>query len=921
MSQKYTSYTSKTNLYSEAFFNNSIVTTAVSASAEAASMVSATGRSTSDIQILAAKAATKASYSVNASALGLTTPGMSTSAVTTTSASPVTLGTLKGSFTLNYDGQSIEISFDETDLIDNRSSPAAGSMTLKDAIEKKLQDVTINTSKNGPMKASDLIDVDVVTVGANDVGRISFSEKSGPNAQGASPYISYIDNSLKSDLGVTESKLYEGSNTKKYTLANVQTSLTETQSLKDYLGGRTINVTLDGVNKSFELDGSKLQLDTDGAITMDSLAEAFEAGFKKIGAKVDVTVDGDKLNFALQNETSTISISAADEKVNDLLGLSGGVGNYISEKSSLSSLLGSGFFDPAKAATVDPANTTLKAVTEGGKIYEDNNGNRYEMVHNDTENTDAYYRIDSAGDRLFELTINEKSVYVSAKSSLESVLSQINDSDMGVTAAYSKLTGSFTLTAKEAGSTGSIEFGAGLAESLFAPKTSGVTLGDVLNDDWFDANGNLNMYIGTAAGNFNATPRATNLNKNSSVADFLKQFNAGTASIQFADSSSVLSSNGRNSGDTFSGYNLTVKATSATTHSDTWAENYRISSATAGAPAMSLKEFADAVNQVVESRNAVANANNEGKDAQIRVLVNGEAKTLTRSSNSINLDGMTVNLKGDIGDMSAYDRANAAAIAQLDKDNKADAVSFTTSGGSEDIIKTITEFVDEYNSALKQVYEAFATQPAEKSSSTHAKYEPLTDDDKSSMSEKAIENYEAKAKQGILFGDSDLRGLYQQLVNAVSPNGSDGAALRSMGIDVTYSSGLTQIKLNESALREALESDPDKVRNAFTKSKANGATSDGLMSSIKQTMEQYASTSIASPGILVQKAGSTFSSTSLLSNAVQTQIDSVQTEIEKWQTKMSAKIDYYTRQFTALEKLMNTMNSQSSALSGLMGGY
>ena len=189
------------------------------------------------------------------------------------------------------------------------------------------------------------------------------------------------------------------------------------------------------------------------------------------------------------------------------------------------------------------------------------------------------------------------------------------------------------------------------------------------------------------------------------------------------------------------------------------------------------------------------------------------------------------------------------------------------------------------------------------------------------MSEKAIENYEAKAKQGILFGDSDLRGLYQKLVNAISPGGNDGAALRDIGIETTYSGGITQIKLNESKLTSALESDPDKVRNAFTKSKEYGASSDGLMSNLKQTLEQYASTSTANTGILVKKAGSTFSSTSLLSNAVQKQIDSVQTQIEKWQTKMSSKIDYYTRQFTALEKLMNTMNSQSSALSGLMGGY
>lgn len=45
----------------------------------------------------------------------------------------------------------------------------------------------------------------------------------------------------------------------------------------------------------------------------------------------------------------------------------------------------------------------------------------------------------------------------------------------------------------------------------------------------------------------------------------------------------------------------------------------------------------------------------------------------------------------------------------------------------------------------------------------------------------------------------------------------------------------------------------------------------------------------------------------------------VEEEISKWQDKMSDKVDYYTNKFTQLEVLINEMNSQSSALSGLLG--
>jgi flagellar hook-associated protein 2 len=67
-------------------------------------------------------------------------------------------------------------------------------------------------------------------------------------------------------------------------------------------------------------------------------------------------------------------------------------------------------------------------------------------------------------------------------------------------------------------------------------------------------------------------------------------------------------------------------------------------------------------------------------------------------------------------------------------------------------------------------------------------------------------------------------------------------------------------------------------------------------------------------------AGSKKSATSLLSNTLQKQADKVQEQISSWETKMGARVDYYTRQFTALEQLINTMNNQSGMFAGLMGG-
>ena len=107
---------------------------------------------------------------------------------------------------------------------------------------------------------------------------------------------------------------------------------------------------------------------------------------------------------------------------------------------------------------------------------------------------------------------------------------------------------------------------------------------------------------------------------------------------------------------------------------------------------------------------------------------------------------------------------------------------------------------------------------------------------------------------------------------------------------------------------------------AFTKSKEDGAATDGLMTTLKSITDRYAATTGDPKGILIEKAGSKYSPTAALDNTILNQMNDVEKEISKWQEKMSNQVDYYTNKFTQLELLMNQMNSQSSALAGLMGG-
>jgi flagellar hook-associated protein 2 len=289
----------------------------------------------------------------------------------------------------------------------------------------------------------------------------------------------------------------------------------------------------------------------------------------------------------------------------------------------------------------------------------------------------------------------------------------------------------------------------------------------------------------------------------------------------------------------------------------------------------------------------------EGKDAILAARVNGTELTLQRASNTLDMDGMNVTLKSTF--------------------TEGEAITFKTAADSDKIVDTIKSFVEDINKLMKDVHDAYATMPAEKSSKSHTKYEPLTEDDKKDMSEAAIKAYEEKAKQGIVFGDSDLSTLYDKLRGTIEPTGQMRMDLKKIGITTAYSNGVTTLSIDEDKLRAALDSDPDSVKNVFATTLDKNGNEDGMMKRLKKTLDAYASTSFANPGILVRKAGSKFSATSLLNNNLQKQIDNLNTQIENWETKISSKIDYYTKQFTALEKMISTMNNQSSMLADLYG--
>jgi len=211
---------------------------------------------------------------------------------------------------------------------------------------------------------------------------------------------------------------------------------------------------------------------------------------------------------------------------------------------------------------------------------------------------------------------------------------------------------------------------------------------------------------------------------------------------------------------------------------------------------------------------------------------------------------------------------------------------------SEKLTRALKDFVTQYNDLATTLRTEFKTPPSDSGN------KPLTESDKADMSENAIKNYEDKAKQGILYNDSDITNFYMKLTQAVSAN---SAELSKLGIKTRYESGLTTLSFDEDTFKSA----------------AGGMEElHGLMNRVKGVTETYTSTSFSNPGILNKKASKTDTRSAWNQEAAR-----IAERIKIQESRMSQKIDYYTRQFTALEKLMNIMNNQSEMLNGLMLGY
>ena len=302
----------------------------------------------------------------------------------------------------------------------------------------------------------------------------------------------------------------------------------------------------------------------------------------------------------------------------------------------------------------------------------------------------------------------------------------------------------------------------------------------------------------------------------------------------------------------------------------------------------------------------------EGQDAVIFVDYDGEGGAepveITRSSNTFDIDGLTVTVKGTFGMNESGSGVDPAS----------EAVTFGAEVDADKIVDAVKQMITDFN-------EIISVSNTELTEKRNRDYAPLTDEQKEEMTDDQIEKWEEKAKAGMLFNDSDLNSFTSSIRFIFSSDSETIKLLEDMGITTSSSySDHGKLTFDETKFRAALASDPESVSDLFTRTEETTVGADGktvvtqkagIMNQIKDVFDKYAGTSGAVKGVFVQIAGATESPLSMLDNSLLDQMNDIDDIIDDLQDKLETETERYYSQFTNLETFISQMNSQSSWLS------
>ena len=287
--------------------------------------------------------------------------------------------------------------------------------------------------------------------------------------------------------------------------------------------------------------------------------------------------------------------------------------------------------------------------------------------------------------------------------------------------------------------------------------------------------------------------------------------------------------------------------------------------------------------------------------------INDGAKKIDGCDSEIKLNGITYT-----SSLNTYSINGLSITAmQATGDGDTNAITVTTATDTQAIYDKIKSFLTQYNSLINEMTSLY-------NADTAKGYEPLTDDEKSAMSDSEVEKWEEKIKSSLLRRDDSLESVMNLMTNAMSqPVTIDGKKyyLSSFGIKTL---GFLNAPENQ---QNAYHIDGDEDDTATS------GNEDKLMAMINSDPDTVVSfmqqlTTNLYDAIGTKMKSSTLSSIYKVYNdkEMASEYSDYTTTIKKWEQKLQDQEDAYYKKFSAMETALSKLQSQTSSLSNLFGG-
>lgn len=285
----------------------------------------------------------------------------------------------------------------------------------------------------------------------------------------------------------------------------------------------------------------------------------------------------------------------------------------------------------------------------------------------------------------------------------------------------------------------------------------------------------------------------------------------------------------------------------------------------------------------------------EGKNAKFEFNDAVGTNALESATNSFSLNGLTINLKAPT----------------------TEAVSITVSTSSAVALDNIKEFVNQYNSIVDKFYTATTTK-------ADRDYYALLDEEKAEMTDKQIEQWEAKARQGTLYNDSTLKGALDEFRNAfrVPVAGTSFEQLKDIGITVMNDPKQNgKLEINEEKLKEALSSNLEGVKELFTNTSSINADTDAKKNQkFKETgFAERLYESINNQINKINKRVGMGAIEAVDDSVLGKELKRINESAENMQRRLTQVENRYYKKFSIMEQALQKLNNQGSWLSSQLG--